>query len=151
MTGLRRDVVQDSRMNAIMNEKDLKTIEQLQSFLSGMQPIAFAVPGNKDERYRFIQSILIRFDYLALGKADKGTVMRYLIKVTGYSRQQLTRLIKQYREGGRIVHHHRTVTGFARLYTNEDIVLLAQMDERHNTPCGPTLKSCVSVRLMYST
>lgn len=123
-----------------MNEKDLTTIEQLQSFLNGTQRVAFVIPGNKAERYRFIQSVLIRFDYLKLKKPDKGIVMRYLVKITGYSRQQLTRLVKQYRQHGRITASQRTVAGFARKYTNADIVLLAHMDERHHTPCGPALK-----------
>ena len=97
-----------------MNEKDLTTIEQLQSFLNSTQRVAFVIPGNKAERYRFIQSVLIRFDYLSLSKSDQGMVMRYLIKITGYSRQQLTRLIKQHREHGRIIASQRTVAGFAR-------------------------------------
>lgn len=39
---------------------------------------------------------------LSLSKKDKGILIRYLCKVTGYSRQQMTRLIKQYRKKGRL-------------------------------------------------
>lgn len=37
-----------------------------------------------------------------LFKSDNGIVNRYIRKVTGYSRQQLTRLIKQYKNVDRI-------------------------------------------------
>ncbi len=67
-------------------------------------------------------------------------VIRYLIKISGYSRQQLTRLITQYRKTGRLQRRQRTVSGFKQQYTNTDIRLLAAMDERHDTPCGPALK-----------
>ena len=52
----------------------------------------------------------------------------------------MTRLIKQYRDNGQLVHRQRTVNGFARRFTDGDIQLLAQMDERHNTPNGLTMK-----------
>ena len=41
-------------------------------------------------------------------------VMRYLMKISGYSRQQLTRLIAQYRKTGRLQRRQRTVSGFQR-------------------------------------
>jgi len=39
-----------------------------------------------------------------------------------------------------VIRCPRTVQGFARRYTAEDIRLLAAMDARHNTPCGPAVK-----------
>ncbi len=38
----------------------------------------------------------------SLGKADRGVVREYLQKVTGLSRSQVTRLIRQYRDTGRV-------------------------------------------------
>lgn len=127
-------------MKAIMTLDKLKTIAQLREFLAGTQPVAFSVSGDKDDRYRWIQRELIRFRYLTLHRADKGVVVRYLMRITGYSRQQLTRLIAQYREGGQLRRGQRTVAGFVRRYTDQDIRLLAAMDERHETPCGPAVK-----------
>lgn len=123
-----------------MTEKDLKTIEQVEQFLDGTQPVAFQVLGNKDERYKWIQRTLIRFDYDTAKRSAKGIIMRYLIKISGYSRQQLTRLIKQYRTRGRITHRQRTTNGFSRRYTNSDIELIAQLDELHDQPNGKALK-----------
>ena len=123
-----------------MNAEDLKTIDQLRSFLDGSQALAFEVAGNKAARYQWIGDTLIKFKYRTLGKRDKGVLIQYLIKISGYSRQQMTRLIKQYQNKGRPRYQQRTVKGFARCYTDEDIRLLAQMDERHNTPNGLTVK-----------
>jgi UDP-N-acetylenolpyruvoylglucosamine reductase len=78
--------------------EELTTIEQLSQFLDGTQAVIFKVNTLKEERYQWIQHELLRFDYRALSKIKKGVVIRYLIKVSDYTRQQITRLIKQYRD-----------------------------------------------------
>ena len=123
-----------------MNTKELTTIDQLSAFIDGAQPVAFEVLSDKDERYRWLQHSLMKFRYMTLNKHDKGVLIRYLMKVSGYSRSQLTRLLRQYRETGRVVRRQRTTNGFSRRFTAADIRLLAAMDERHNTPNGFTMK-----------
>lgn len=127
-------------MKTIMKLDDLTTTDQLRDFLSGTQAVAFSVLGDKDASYRWIQGELVRFRYLSSARPDKGVVIRYLMKVSGYSRQQITRLVTQYRDTGQLKRRQRTVAGFVRRYTLEDIRLLAAMDERHGTPCGPAVK-----------
>ena len=83
-----------------MKLDDLRSIDQLRDFLEGTQEVAFAVLTGKDERYRWMQQTLIKFRYRRLSKADKGIVIRYLMKMSGYSRQQATRLIGQYIDCG---------------------------------------------------
>jgi hypothetical protein len=87
-------------MKTIMNIKNLNTIEAIDEFLQGNQAVAFSVLGDKKERYQFVQSTLIKFSYMMLSKVDKGIVIRFLMKMTEYSRQQVTRLIKKYVETG---------------------------------------------------
>ncbi|MCF6345502.1 MAG: transposase family protein [Thiomicrorhabdus sp.] len=123
-----------------MKLEELKTIEQLKQFLDGTQAVIFTLNSIKDEHYKWLQHELIRFRYLSLGKADKGVIVRYLIKVSGYSRSQITRLIKQYRTTGYIKHRHVASSGFKGKYNLADIRLLARMDERHDTPCGHAVK-----------
>ena len=77
---------------------------------------------------------------MGLSKRDKGVVIRYLLKMTGYSRQQLTRLIKKYTDTGKINWTPSRHNGFAKKYTLHDIQLLAKTDQRHDTPCGPAVK-----------
>ena len=76
-----------------MNLSHLKTIAELAAFLEGSQAVAYSLPTDKASRYAFIQSVLKPFHYWALNKSDKGVVIRFLLQATGYSRQQLTRLI----------------------------------------------------------
>jgi transposase InsO family protein len=127
-------------MNTIMTSHTLKTVAQLNDFLAGTQAVTFSVLSPKDECYQWIQETLITFEYLTLSRPHKGLVIRYLLKMRGYSRQPLTRLIHQYRQSGYVTRRPRTVQGFARRYTEEDIRLLAAMDERHDTPSGPAIK-----------
>lgn len=123
-----------------MKLEELIKIEQLRQFLDGTQAVLFKLDTVKTERYRWVQHELIRFRYSALSKTDKGVVIRYLAKVSRYSRQQITRLIKQYRDTGHINYCPATTSGFQGKYTPEDIRLIAQMDERHDSPCGQAIK-----------
>jgi len=127
-------------MKTIMKLNELTTIEQLSQFLDGTQTVIFKLNTIKAERYQWVQHELVRFHYLTLNKADKGILIRYLIKVSCYSRQQMTRLMKQYRDTGYIKYFPATSSGFQGKYSQDDIRLLAQMDERHESPCGNTIK-----------
>ncbi|MDH3327593.1 MAG: integrase [Gammaproteobacteria bacterium] len=123
-----------------MKLEELTTIEQLSQFMDGTQAVIFKLTTSKTERYQWIQRELVRFGYLRLNKADKGTFIRYLIKVSCYSRQQISRLIKQYRDTGYIKYSPAMSSGFQGKYTAVDIRLIARMDERHDTPCGNAIK-----------
>jgi hypothetical protein len=123
-----------------MNSENLTTVESLDQFLQGNQDIAFSVLGDKTERYQFTQKILVKFTYQTCPKKDKGLIRRFLMKMTGYSRQQVTRLIGQHKRKGRIEWQPCGDNGFSRRYSNEDVRLLALMDEQHETPCGQAIK-----------
>ncbi len=122
-----------------MNDNEITTLEQIHRFLEGTEVVAFAIE-DKDERYAWMQRTLLRFRYRELGKQDKGLVIRYLVKVSGYSRQQITRLVAQYHKTGRIRRRQRTINGFKRKYSQQDIRLLAHLDELHSTLSGPATK-----------
>ena len=127
-------------MRAIMKLDELKDVGQLREFLEGSQSVAFELPGDKRAKYAVVQSQLVKFRYLTLSKGDKGVVIRFLIKLTGYSRQQLTRMIKQYSQAGQVRLKHTTKRPFQVRYKPEDIRLLAALDERHGTPSGAVAK-----------
>ena len=80
--------------------------------------------------YTLVRRTLVQLDHHRLGKPDKGLVKRYLVKVTGLSRAQLTRLIGQHRRTGRIEDRRGGAPArpFERRYTASDIRLLAQVD-----------------------
>lgn len=123
-----------------MKLDNLKSVEQMAAFLSGSQAIAFAVATTKDERYQFVESILKRFSYSRLKRQEKGIVIKFLMKVSRYSRPQLTRMISQFVETGRLERRQKTTNGFEKVYTTSDIQLLVEMDKRHDTPNGFMVK-----------
>jgi hypothetical protein len=70
----------------------------------------------------------------------KRVVIRFLQKVTGYSRQQLTHLIQRYVKQGQLKPYQKTLNCFEHYYTSEDIRLLALLDNRHDIPDGFMVK-----------
>ncbi len=122
-----------------MNDDDITTLEKVRQFLEGTEALALCI-ADKDERYAWIEHTLRRFRYRSLGKADRGLVLGYLERVSGYSRQQVTRLVRQYLKRGRLKRRQRTTAGFKTRYTPEDIRRLARLDELHATLSGPATK-----------
>lgn len=124
-----------------MNDSQLTALEQIQAFLAGTAGVVFAPQSDDAVRYRFIAGVLARFGYARLGRADKGLIRRYLVRTTGYSRQQVTRLVKQFRDEGELVQRYATPTaGFRRRYTKTDVRLLAEVDTLHGTLSGPATR-----------
>jgi len=62
------------------------------------------------------------------------------MKVTGYSRAQLSRLMGQHKDTGKIEWKPHRHNGFAKKYSDKDIRLLAKTDQQHETPCGHAVK-----------
>ena len=87
-----------------MNEAKLTTLEQLRQFLAGTAAVVFK-PGADDTRYAHIADVLRRFQYAGLQRPQKGIVLRYLERTTGYSRQQLTRLVTRFQALRQIKKH----------------------------------------------
>ena len=123
-----------------MNANDLTSIDQVCAFMSGTQRWSLRLPATSRGAMTGCGAPWSNSIIQAVAKADRGVLISYLMKVSSYSRAQVKRLIKRYRETGRLTPRQRTVRGFTRRYTKVDIRLLAAMDERHNTPNGLTLK-----------
>lgn len=126
-------------MQIIMDDSQMSTLEQVRDFLAGTGSVGIEI-SSKKERYDWARRVLTRFEYLTQGRSDRGVVLHYLYRVSGYSRAQVNRLVRQYRENGAIERRHCTTNGFAPKYTRDDIGLLADLDELHGTPSGPAAK-----------
>ena len=126
-----------------LKTQGLQTLEQIRAFLEGTEALNFDAPA-RESAYDWITAELRRFGYLRLSKSDKGLVRRYLEKVTGISRAQMTRLIQQFRDHGQIRDRRGPpAKPFAKRYTQADIRLLAEIDALHGTLSGPaTRKLC---------
>ncbi len=137
-------------MNTIMNDHHIDTLDKARLLLQGTDEIDLAIDGKRN-RYDFIKRTLMRFKYSKLGRADKGLVLRYITRISGYSYVQVKRLAASYLKHGRIQWRHRATRGFARRYSNQDIKLLADMDELHGTLSGhATRKLCERALLSMS-
>jgi len=124
-----------------MDERQIGTLEEIERFLSGAGQAHPILHGGKDATYAWIERTLVRFRYMLIDRKGKGIVRRYLMQLSGYSRQQITRLICQYRKSGRIRRRQRTVKGFERKYTPDDIQLLAMVDRLVDDVSGTTTKA----------
>ena len=121
-----------------MDETRLQTISQLSAFLAGTLEVHFTVPDTDDKRYAHIAAVAQRFAYARLNRPDKGVVLRYLQRTSGYSRAQLTRLLGRVVQGQPLGKRYRApVHAFAKQFTPADVLLLAQVDLAHGTMSGP--------------
>jgi len=122
-----------------MNIQQIKTLEQVRKFLVSTIDTTIK-PPSKDEGYQWAEQTLRQFCYCSLKRKDKGLIRQFLCHITGYSRQQVTRLIQQYKKTGKVIRKQQTLHGFSGIYTQEDVVLLAAIDTLHDTPSGPMIK-----------
>ncbi len=74
-------------MKIIMNVKHLQILQQVTDFLHGSGAFEPA-PATQRERYQWIDQTLRHFRYASRSKAEKGLLIAYLCRLSGYSRQQ---------------------------------------------------------------
>jgi transposase InsO family protein len=84
--------------------------------------------------------VLCEQEYARQGKASRGLLRRYIEKITGMSRAQVTRLIGRYMANGRVEARAYRRHRFAARYTMDDVELLASVDEAHETLSGPATR-----------
>ena len=124
-----------------MNVSKLETIEQIKEFLDGTAAVAFSNTTDPSALRAFVTTVLLRYRYFQLSKGPRGVLFAYMQRLTGYSRQHLSRLVAQYRNSQSLKPRKRVSrTSFTRQYTDEDVALLAQTDSLHDTLSGPATK-----------
>jgi len=124
-----------------MNESKLETIEQIREFLTGTAAVTFSIPADESTLHAFVATVIRRFGYFSRSKGQRGVLFAYLQRLTGYSRQHLSRLLAQYRDTRSLKPLVRASrTSFARQYGPGDVALLAETDSLHDTLSGPATK-----------
>ena len=126
----------------------LRTIEQLKAFVAGSAPVD-CKPLDRESAYDFVRRTLVAFDYHRQGKGDRGCVRRYIVKVTGLSPAQLTRLVARHAETGAVVDLRARNSGrpFETRYRSIDIRLLAEVDQAFGQMSG--LATCEILRRAF--
>ena len=126
-----------------MNEAQVRTLEQVRQVVAGTQALQFKAAQDDSGRYAWIDAVLRRFDYRQLKRADRGVVLVYLQRLSGYSRAQVTRLVSRWISRKALVKNYRRPEhAFARRYTTIDVALLLEVDQAMDTLSGPAT-ACV--------
>ena len=126
-----------------MNEVQVRTLEQVRQVVAGTQALQFKAAQDDSGRYAWIEAVLRRLVYRQLKRAERGTVLAYLQRLSGYSRAQVTRLVSRWMSGKALLKNYcRPEHAFARRYTAGDVALLAEVDRAMDTLSGPAT-ACV--------
>lgn len=128
-----------------MDDSRLRTIAQPKDFLAATPEVIITKASSDDApRYDFISRALRRFNYAERGKADRGIVLAYLLRASGFSRAQITRLVSRWTNnlasGACLAKRYRARRApFARKYTAHDIDLLVQMGRANEDIRSPAI------------
>jgi hypothetical protein len=118
------------------DDTEASSLEQIRAFLAGSGEVRFA-GQRREEVYTWVEATLARLEYARLDKPGKGLVRRYICRMTGLSRAQVTLLIALQRRTGRVTATAYQRTKFATRYTAADVDLLAYVDKAHGNISGP--------------
>jgi transposase InsO family protein len=122
-----------------VHEAEKLSLDQIEAFLNASEEIRFE-GENREQVYGWVEQVLRQQQYPKQGRKARGLVRRYLEKMTGLSRAQVTRLIARYRAHGEVQASTYRRRRFPQRYTRADIELLATVDEAHETLSGPATR-----------
>jgi transposase InsO family protein len=122
-----------------VHEAEKLNLDQIEAFLRASEEIRFK-GETREQTYQWIEQLLRQQQYQQQGRKARGLLRRYVQKMSGLSRAQVTRLLGRYRADREIQpvvyrRHH-----FPQRYTRADVELLAAVDEAHDTLSGPATR-----------
>ena len=95
------------------------SLEQIRSFLNSSEAVEFKARDRGDV-YAWLSQTLRQQRYRQLKRRSRGLVRRYLEKLTGLSRAQITRLITMYMGGKPVEPRLYRRRRFPQRYTQDD-------------------------------
>jgi transposase InsO family protein len=119
-----------------MKNGERLSLEQIRTFLAASEEFRFEA-NNREEVYGWVTRTLVEQEYGRQKREAKGLLRRYVAKMTGLSRAQVTRLVGRYLEKGMVKERSYRRNRFAKQYEAADVELLAAVDEAHETLSGP--------------
>jgi transposase InsO family protein len=119
-----------------MQNGERLSLEQIRAFMEGSQEVRFE-GVNRHEIYAWMTVTICEQEYWKQHREVKGLLRRYMGKITGLSRAQITRLIGRYKASGVVRERSSRRNRFERHYRQEDVKLLASVDEAHDGLSGP--------------
>lgn len=131
-----------------LDESQIRTLEQMRAVLDGTHTLEFTTSSDAQARCEWIEKVLKRFSYGHLKRADKGLVLRYLNRFSGFSRAHITRLVQRWLDGETLTKRKCPPTNaFARRYTDADLDALADVEREYGRLSGPA--TVAVLRRMY--
>jgi len=122
-----------------MDDSEATSLEQIRAFLAGSGEVRFA-GQEREEVYGWVEKTLVLHQYASLNRTGKGLLRRYIGRMTGLSRAQVTRLIAGYLNTGRVTAVVYQRARFSSYYTAYDVELLAYVDKAHGNLSGPATR-----------
>lgn len=126
-------------MGVAVQQAESLSLEQIKCFLDGCQSVAFEA-GTRTNKYALVEGVLKRHHYADQKRSVKGLLRRFLSKLTGLSRAQLTRLIGQFLRARCVRPTAYRRRRFPTKYSRADIILLAHVDQVHQRLSGPATR-----------
>jgi hypothetical protein len=114
---------------SVATPEQIRSLEQVRDVVSGLLALKLPTRQNDELRYRWIDTSLHALQYRQLARSDRGLVLNYLQRLSGYSRAQVNRLVARWMAGQTLAKQYaRPEHAFARRYQAADIALLAEVD-----------------------
>jgi transposase InsO family protein len=126
-------------VNVSVHQAEKLSLEGIRRFVEASEEIRFE-GANRGQVYGWVERVLVEHEYAQQGKAGRGLLRRYIEKMSGLSRAQVTRLIARYAASGRVQPTLYRRRRFPERFTRADIELLASVDEAHETLSGPATR-----------
>lgn len=115
------------------------SLAEIEEFLNASKTIKFSAI-NKKETYKWIENETIRLQYRKLKRSKRGLVRKYFIKITGYSKSQIDRLVQQQIKTGHVKKSTYSREKLPTKYTRQDIALMAETDKLFRVLSGPAMR-----------
>lgn len=122
-----------------MENLERLSLSEMEGFVKSNRGVKFN-PAEPADGHQLMARVLLTQRYRRLQKSAKGTIRRFLAKVTGFSRAQLTRLIGQWGQTGQLKRKPAQRPRFPRRYSQQDVALLAAVDAAHEDLSGPAVR-----------
>ena len=88
-------------VNIRMDDTEKWSLESIGRFVLAIEGVRFEAE-DRHQLYGWVERVLIGQGYAQHGKESRGLLRRYIEKMTGLSRAQVTRLIARYAVSGRV-------------------------------------------------
>ncbi len=126
-------------MTIRMKDLERLSLAEMEEFVHGSRKLSLSVEGQQ-AIYAFVEVLLKAQQFRKLNKGQRGIIRRFLAKVTGMSRAQVTRLIAGWMRTRRVQRRPAQRPDFPRRYTAADVILLAEVDAAHEELSGPATR-----------